>query len=130
MLPSAGRMAAAFRRGPPRPGGDLSSCPSYLRDASPTAGSGVRRALLVEGGGQPIHPLTLAGRVHRRDIDLLTQPNRFDEESDRLAAVGTGVLFCHERHGSPGSGRLSQRFEQVWTEANASDPATVLGADP
>ena len=41
----------------------------YLRDASPAAGLGVRRALLVEGGGQSTLPLTPAGRVHRRDID-------------------------------------------------------------
>ena len=44
---------------------------AYLRDASPAAGLGVRRALLVEGGDQSILPLTLSGRVHRRDIDLL-----------------------------------------------------------
>jgi len=43
----------------------------YLRDASPAAVLGDRRALLVEGGDQSILPLTLSGRVHRRDIDLL-----------------------------------------------------------
>jgi len=43
----------------------------YLRDASPAAGLGVRRALLVERGDRSILPLTLSSRVHRRDIDLL-----------------------------------------------------------
>ena len=44
---------------------------AYLRDASPAAGLGVRRALLMEGGDRSILPLTPSGRVHRRDIDLL-----------------------------------------------------------
>ena len=44
---------------------------AYLGDASPAASLSVRRALLVEGGGQSILPLTAAGGVHRRDIDLL-----------------------------------------------------------